>query len=173
MSAAALALATVGCGHGDQSPTPSDPAAIHDESWTNSFRDANSINSFRDIDVDAWRARLVNEVEALPTIDMTDMYREAVSYCGYSVQKMAIALSASARGLTPRNVGARTSPLDPQYPQYVRIHLSYVCPGRVDVVDEALASQEQGMAESDEACSTPPGQRTPRQQLIAETLNCD
>lgn len=106
-----------------------------------------------EVDMAAWRAEVVAQPGALADPDMDALYDAAVGFCGMSVERMTVELS-----------------YPPANPDYIRQDMSYVCPTRAHIVDDALRQGRRATGSMDQACATPPARRTPQQQQAVDAL---
>lgn len=113
---------------------------------------APEIKPYDQIDVDAWRASLVN-FGASRNADMESLYDLATKECDSTVDQLALkfTLSKAQPGMT-------------------RIGMQNVCPSRVGNVDQALLSNQDTEDLFARICKTPRSQRSHDDQRLLDVV---
>ncbi|MEC4855052.1 hypothetical protein R2325_04760 [Mycobacteroides chelonae] len=138
------AAAMAGCGGAPAEKTP-----------TTSTAQKPAILPQTSVDMEAWKAEiLAASPEASP--DMARMYELTVSNCDKTVDEFESMIAADTDGTMA----------------IVRRGMRYVCPTRLERVNQAQSNNNQGSRDVDRACATSPDNRTPREQDLAAAAGC-
>lgn len=138
------AAAMAGCGGAPAEKTP-----------TTSTAQKPAILPQTSVDIEGWRAEiLAANPEASP--DMARMYELTVSNCDKTVDEFESMIAADTDGSMT----------------IVRRGMRYVCPARLERVNQAQSNNNRGGREVDRACATAPTQRTDRQRELADAAGC-
>ncbi|AMU24291.1 hypothetical protein A3N96_01660 [Mycobacteroides abscessus] len=138
------AAAMAGCGGAPAEKTPTTSAAQKP-----------AILPQTSVDIEGWKAEiLAASPEASP--DMARMYELTVSNCDKTVDEFESMIAADTDGTMA----------------IVRRGMRYVCPTRLERVNQAQSNNNQGSRDVDRACATSPDNRTPREQDLAAAAGC-
>ncbi|SID30785.1 Uncharacterised protein [Mycobacteroides abscessus subsp. abscessus] len=138
------AAAMAGCGGAPTEKTP-----------TTSTAQKPAILPQTSVDMEGWKAEiLAASPEASP--DMARMYELTVSNCDKTVDEFESMIAADTDGTMA----------------IVRRGMRYVCPTRLERVNQAQSNNNQGSRDVDRACATSPDNRTPREQDLAAAAGC-
>jgi hypothetical protein len=113
---------------------------------------APEIKPYDQIDVDAWRASLVN-FGASRNADMESLYDLATKECDSTVDQLALKFTLSNA-----------------QPEMTRIGMQNVCPSRVGNVDQALLSNQDTEDLFARICKTPRSQRSHDDQRLLDVV---
>ncbi|WP_134205875.1 hypothetical protein [Mycobacteroides salmoniphilum] len=107
------------------------------------------------VDMNGWKAEiLASNPEASP--DMARMYELTVKNCDKTVDDFESMIAADTDSTMT----------------IVRRGMRYVCPTRLERVNQAQSNNNQGSRDVDRACATAPANRTPREQDLAAAAGC-
>lgn len=107
------------------------------------------------VDMSGWKAEITaSSPEASP--DMARLYELTVANCDKTVDEFESMIAADTDGTMA----------------IVRRGMRYVCPTRLGRVNQAQSNNNRGGREVDQACATPPSQRTDRQRDLADASGC-
>lgn len=105
--------------------------------------------------MNGWKAEiLASNPEASP--DMARMYELTVKNCDKTVDDFESMIAADTDSTMT----------------IVRRGMRYVCPTRLERVNQAQSNNNQGSRDVDRACATAPANRTPREQDLAAAAGC-
>ncbi|QSN26540.1 hypothetical protein I3U42_01665 [Mycobacteroides abscessus subsp. abscessus] len=139
-----FAAMTVGCG-----------GAPVQEAPTTSAAQKPAILPQTSVDMSGWRAEiLAASPDASP--DMARMYELTVKNCDKTVNEFESMIAADTDGTMT----------------IVRRGMRYVCPTRLERVNQAQSNNNQGGRDVDRACDTAPANRTQREQDLAAAAGC-
>ncbi len=88
--------------------------------------------------------------------DMARLYELAAQDCDKTVDEFESMVAADTDGTMA----------------IVRRGMRYVCPARLERVNQAQSNNNQGGRDVDRACATSPANRTPREQDLAAAAGC-
>ncbi|MEC4836160.1 hypothetical protein R2362_16240 [Mycobacteroides chelonae] len=107
------------------------------------------------VDMSGWKAEIMaSSPEASP--DMARLYELTVADCDKTVDEFESMIAADTDGTMA----------------IVRRGMRYVCPTRLERVNQAQSNNNRGGREVDRACATAPTQRTDRQRELADATGC-
>lgn len=107
------------------------------------------------VDMSGWEAEIMaSSPEASP--DMARLYELTVKNCDKTVDEFESMVAADTDGTMA----------------IVRRGMRYVCPTRLERVNQAQSNNNQGSRDVDRACATSPDNRTPREQDLAAAAGC-
>ncbi|SLJ39461.1 Uncharacterised protein [Mycobacteroides abscessus subsp. abscessus] len=107
------------------------------------------------VDMSGWKAEIMTaSPEASP--DMARLYELTVTNCDKTVDEFESMIAADTDGTMA----------------IVRRGMRYVCPTRMERVNQAQSNNNRGGREVDRACATAPAHRTPREQDLAAAADC-
>jgi hypothetical protein len=110
------------------------------------------VKTANQVDLLGWRSEFVARSVTSNDPDMDELYLAAAEDCDASVDDMALKLAEPS--------------VDPSL---VLMGLKYVCPGRQSKVNTAMAELQNSVYAFNQACTTPPDQRTAKQQQLVNT----
>ncbi|MBE5453528.1 hypothetical protein E3G52_000392 [Mycobacteroides abscessus] len=146
MTVLGVAVALSGCGGNQQAQQAASSTAAAPEPV---------IRPIGSVDMTGWKAEIMSaSPDATP--DMDRMYELTVANCNRSTSEFSTMIAADTDGTMA----------------IVRRGMRYVCPSRLDRVNQAEAQNKQGSREVEQACATSPSARTPRQQDLAAAYGC-
>lgn len=138
------AAVTAGCGSG---------GTVQEAATTTTQRPV--VLAMASVDMNGWKAEiLASSPEASP--DMTRMYELTVKNCDKTVSEFESMIAADTDGTMA----------------IVRRGMRYVCPTRLERVNQAQSNNNRGGREVDQACATAPTKRTDRQRELADATGC-
>lgn len=112
-----------------------------------------------EIDMGAWRQELITRFDAIPNIDMDRLYELTAEDCDTSADEIGMRLAIAIDRGGPS-------------PDFYRVNLRRVCPGREHVIDDELLKMQETDKKIREACRAPARLRTAEQQTWAELEGC-